>query len=237
MTPQRRAYILEHLGKNTPGDNWIRIPTAEFDEFGGREFFQGCMVEYMRDGKYFTTRVGQRGWTKEERIQLPWKIHAPRGGWKPNGGWAQYGEILVDPALDPQIANEIVNAINGTDITMEHHVNRQTLVAVVKEAKDEYETLYNSFLMLYSSKLRDRVEAHLDGANVNHLSLGLSDAEGGIGILPDLSDQFDNLIQMLEMDVRKVLELTEDEYQQFVDHRWDNTKMLKQTIGRLERLA
>jgi hypothetical protein len=230
MNPKRRAYIIEHLGKVIAADNWLRISEAEFDELGGREFFQGCRCEYVHDEKYFTTRVGQRGWTKEERIQLPWKIHAPVGG-----GWMPPRPF--NSPLDPVLAAEIINAINGTDITMEHHVNRQTLVAVVKEAKDEYETLYNSFLMLYSSKLRDRVEAHLDGANVNHLSLGLSDTEGGIGILPDLSDQFDDMIQMLEMDVREVLELTEDEYQQFVDHRWDNTKMLEQTIGRLERLG
>ena len=245
MTPERRKYILDHLAKVTPGDNWIRIQTIEFDELGGREFFLGCYAEYLRDEKYFTTRVGQRGWTKEERIQLPWKITAPRGGFHPNGGWATYagytttttGEIIVDPALDPQLANEIVNAINEGN-TMEHHVNPAVIIDVLNAGQERYDDLYRRFKDLYTVKLRARVEAHLDGANINHLSLSLSDAEGNIGLLPNNSDRYEDMILAMELDVREEIVMTEGEFESFAEHKGvDNSKDLELAIARLERLA
>jgi hypothetical protein len=237
MTPERRKYILEHLAKVTPNDNWIRIPTTEFDEFGGREFFQGCMVEYMRDEKYFTTRVGQRGWTKEERIQLPWKIHAPvGGGWKPPRPFNSNNNFVVTSNAAYFESN--CTPTNETENTMEHHVNREEILEGLTEAKVKYQDLYTRFKDLYFGVATARLSAYVEG-KIPHTSPVLPcDDKGVIGLYPEQSDRYDDMILAMQLDVRKVIEMTEGEFEAFAEHKGvDNSPTLTEAIERLERLA
>jgi hypothetical protein len=231
MTPERRKYILDHLAKVTPGDNWIRIQTAEFDELGARDFFQGCWVEYLRDEKYFTTRVGQRGWTKEERIQLPWKITAPRGGW---GGPPQRFVVTSNAAY----FESNCTPTNETENTMEHHVNREEILEGLTEAKVKYQDLYTRFKDLYFGVATARLSAYVEG-KIPHTSPVLPcDDKGVIGLYPEQSDRYDDMILAMQLDVRKVIEMTEGEFEAFAEHKGvDNSPTLTEAIERLERLA
>jgi hypothetical protein len=236
MTPERRKYILEHLAKVTPNDNWIRIPTTEFDEFGGREFFQGCMVEYMRDEKYFTTRVGQRGWTKEERIQLPWKIHAPvGGGWKPPRPFNSNNNFVVTSNAAYFESN--CTPTNETENTMEHHVNRAVILDVLDAGLERYKDLYERFRQLYAARLRLRVEAHLKG-ELSNTEIYPVDSQGVIPLLADESSHYEDMHLAMELDTREEIVMTEGEFESFAEHKGvDNSKDLELAIARLERLA
>ena len=106
-----------------------------------------------------------------------------------------------------------------------------------RRPRSSTQDLYTRFKDLYFGVATARLSAYVDG-EISHTSPVLPcDDQGVIGILPDLSDQFDDQLRTLNLDVRDVLELTDDEYQSFVDHRWDNSKQLTEAIRRLERLG
>ena len=217
MTPERRKYILDLLARTTSQTvQWIRISQDELDSFGGSEFFQGCTFGWEH-GKYYNTTAGQKGWTKDEYVELPWKITAPRGGWSPK---YPHG-----------------NAINEGN-TMEHHVKREKIIEVLTEAKVEYQDLYTRFKDLYFGVATARLSAYIEG-KIPHTSPVLpGDDKGVIGILPDESDHYDDMILAMQLDTREVIVMTEGEFESFAEHKGvDNSKDLELTIERLERLA
>jgi hypothetical protein len=217
MTPERRKYILDLLARATSKTvQWIRISEDEFDSFGGSGFFQGCTYGWEH-GKYYNTTAGQKGWTKNEYVELPWKITAPHGGWSPK---YPHG-----------------NAINEGN-TMEHHVNREKIIEGLTEAKVKYQDLYTRFKDLYFGVATARLSAYVDG-EIPHTSPILPcDDKGVIGLYPEQSDRYDDMILAMQLDVREVIEMTEGEFEAFAEHKGvDNSPTLTEAIERLERLA
>jgi hypothetical protein len=136
---------------------------------------------------------------------------------------------------DPRWVIEYNNHLDGNP--MEHHIDREQLISQVEAAQDDYARLYTQFVELYGEKLQRRVDDHLAGKLCNIPELIPNDEQGRITLLNDLTDQFEDQLLALRLDTRDSLILTDEEYSGFVDHRWDNSKRLKESIERLERMA
>lgn len=239
MTPERRNYILEHLRKYQQ-DNWIRISTIELHEFGGSGFFApGCKVEYIND-KVFTTQPGTRGWTKSERVQLPWRITAPpEGGWFP--GWTPGGYYMTTTTSTNgtiTLTNTLVSGKRKEKETMrEHHINRDTLLGVVRENKDRYATVYARFKALYADEIESLTQKHLDGKiAVNQITVKDKDGNGII-MLADMSSTYDDQLRELELDSREDVILDHEEYSQYVLSYATNFNQIEATARKLEELT
>lgn len=234
VTPERRQYILNHLAK-PDRNNWIRISEYEFDEFGGRSFFtSGVRCEYVHDSKWFTTNPGQRGWTQTERVQLPWKIHAPDGGWSP---YQPYYTTTSVTSTTITLANTLVSGQpqKGKQVR-EHHIDRERLVAQVNANKETYGQAYAKFKALYTDEVEALTQKHLDGL-IGTNQIVVKDKDGNaITILADMSKTFDDQLRELELDSREVVILDHEEYGQFVEGYATNLKQVQATAEKLEEL-
>ncbi len=237
MTPERRAYILSYLSKAATGTagNWIRISEHEFDDFGGRWFFEGCRCVYQHDEQWFTTKPGTRGWVVEGRVQLPWKIEAPRTGWQSptyNYGFTTTTNSTITLTNSTITSHSITNEGKPS---MEHHIKRDELIKVVSQNKEAYELVLKRAQALYRDEIEKKTELHVQGQlPVNQINV--SDQNGTITIPSDMTETFDQQIRALELDARDVIILDDGDYQVFVNSQATNLTNLGAVTKRLEEL-
>lgn len=220
LTLHRRDYILRMLARRLQGGNWIRISNNELLDFGGEKFFQGCKVEYMNDGGWFTKKV-KSGWDQDENVSvhLPWKITTPSGG-----GW-------TPPYPTPRIKS----ITNEGKTPMEHHVDRQKLKEAVTNNQVAYEELRTRAQDLYRAEIEKKTEEHVQG-KIAFNEIQVRDKTGQILLPPDQSLDFDRQHQVIEMDVRDVMILSDEEFDSYVEASWSNLEALATVLKRLEEL-
>ena len=119
----------------------------------------------------------------------------------------------------------------------EHHINRDTLLGVVRENKDRYATVYARFKALYADEIESLTQKHLDGQiPVNQITVKDKDGQG-IQMLADMSSTYDDQLRELELDARDVVTLDHEEYSQFVLSYSTNFKQVEETARKLEELT
>ena len=233
MTPERRAYILNYLSKAGTG-NWIRISEHEFDDFGGRWFFEGCRCVYQHDEQWFTTKPGTQGWIKEERVRLPWKIETPTIGWQPPAYTASTNSAITltnSTITSHSITNE------GKPEMQEHHIDRAKLIEVVVENGKTYIEKYKKLKALYADEIEAKTQLHLEG-KIPQQHIMVTDKQNSRIELPvDSSSKHDARLRALELDSRDVIVLSNEEYRKYVCDDDTNLALIEELIGKLEELS
>jgi hypothetical protein len=245
LTMERREYILKMLGKDKP-ENWIRISQQEFTDFGGYAFFMGCVVEYMNEKVFATSPAKGWGSGPSRKVRLPIRITSPGGkAWAP-GGSPYYTTTTSSSSInittntiasaDYRITNTGQHRMNAEGNAVEHHINREKLIEVVTDQKEDYLDVLSNARALYRDELQKKSEAHLEG-KIPSNEIFVKDKDGNRITIPASNEElFNNRLQMLELDSRKTIVLQDTEYSAFVLSSDTNVVLLKQIVEKLEDL-
>jgi len=239
MTQTRRDYILAMLERNLKGGTWIRISERELQDFGGSAFFAGCQVTYVDDA-WFTTK-SKSGYSLDHdrnrtQIQLPWKIQAPSGGWRPG-----YTPPTVSFTMSANTTSSAHYYLSNEPTDegkkpMEHHINRETLLQRVTGNRDDYRLALAQYKDLYAEEWSNQSERHVRGEIPQNQVL-VKNKDGGImTVHTDMSSVFDGQIEELELDSRHDVILTHEEYLAYVNGVGTNLKVIQDGIKELEEL-
>jgi len=238
LTMRRRDYILRMLARDLP-ENWLRISSQEFNDFGGQAFFEGTDVVFMHDSGWFTTSES-KGWDGPKRkVLLDVKIVVYGGkGWTPY----RYSYTTTSTSSTNYTMTISTNTLMSGGqpplegkTEMEHHIDRSKLIEVVTQNKEGYDLVLKRAQALYRDEIEKKTELHVQG-QIGVGGIKVEDKDGTISIPTDMSDTFDKKIRALELDSREVIILDDGEYASYVESMDTNIVTLGTVARRLEEL-
>ena len=200
------------------------------------------VIKVMHDGKWFQASA-KNGFDPSPRrkVQLAIRIEVPVGGWTPadNSYFRQYGYTTTTASnATITLTNTIVSGSQPSKgkTVREHHINRETLLGVVRENQEKYAAAYTRFKALYADEVESLTQKHLDGLIPTNQIVVKDKDNNAITILTDMSKTFDDQLRELELDDREVVVLDHEEYGLFVEGYATNLKQVEETAKKLEEL-
>lgn len=117
---------------------------------------------------------------------------------------------------------------------MEHHIARERLIEVVTENMRRYVDRLAHLKELYEAELAEKLHAHMEG-EISQNQIVVLDKMGCKFELPiDRSDIYDTMLRELDLDVREVIILDDQEYGSMVENTSSNLRSIEESIKMLE---